>query len=43
MMPMAPTTMSTAVPQTETGADGALRALLIGLTAFLTVVGLDDD
>jgi len=40
MMPMAPTSMSTAVPQTETDADGALRALLIGLTAFLTVVDL---
>ena len=40
MMPMAPTAMSTAMLPTEAGANGVLRTLLIGLTAFLTVVDL---
>ena len=40
MMPMAPTAMSVAIPQSEGQADSVLRTLLIGLTAFLTVVDL---
>ena len=40
MMPMAPSMATTMISRTQSSTAGLLRALLIGLTAFLTVVDL---
>ena len=39
-MPMAPSMATTMIPRTQSSTAGLVRAVLVGLTAFLTVVDL---